>query len=76
MSLYEIIAIIVIIIGALMIYYRGTFMYKVSNFIGKEYVLDANYELIIGIVMIVAGAYYLYKYTTILSMFGIGMMNM
>lgn len=75
MSLYEIIALIVIIVGALMLYYRGTFMYRVSNFVGKEYILDANYETVIGIVMIVAGAYYIYKYTAILNAFGFGMMR-
>lgn len=76
MSLYEVIALIAIIVGALMLYYRGTFMYRVSNFVGKEYSLSENYETVIGIIMIVAGAYYIYKYTALLSMFGIGLMKM
>ncbi len=68
MSIYEIIALIALIAGILMLWYRGTFVARISNFVGKDYVVDKNYETIIGIVIIVGAAYYIYKYTNWTSM--------
>ena len=63
MSIYEIIAIIALVAGALMLWYRGTFVARVADFVGKQYVVDKNYETIIGIILIAGSIYYIYKYT-------------
>jgi len=63
MSIYEIIALIALIAGVLMLWYRGTFVARLTNFVGKTYVVDKTYETIIGIILIVGAIYYIYKYT-------------
>ena len=63
MSIYEIIALIALVAGALMLWYRGTFVARLSNFVGKDYALDKNYETVIGAILVVGAIYYIYKYT-------------
>lgn len=63
MSIYEVIALIALIAGILMLWYRGTFVERLANFVGKTYTLDKKYETAIGAVLIVGSIYYIYKYT-------------
>ena len=63
MSIYEIIALVALVAGALMLWYRGTFVARLANFVGKQYALDKNYETVIGVVLIAGAIYYIYKYT-------------
>lgn len=63
MSIYEVIALIALIAGILMLWYRGTFVERLANFVGKTYTLDKKYETVIGAVLIVGSIYYIYKYT-------------
>ncbi len=63
MSIYEIIALVALVAGALMLWYRGTFVARLANFVGKEYSLDKNYETVLGVIITVGAVYYIYKYT-------------
>ena len=68
MSIYEIIALIALVAGALMLWYRGTFVARITNFVGKTYVVDKKYETVIGIILIAGAIYYIYKYTNWIQM--------
>ena len=63
MSIYEIIALVALVAGALMLWYRGTFVARLANFVGKSYILDKNYETVIGAILVAGAIYYIYKYT-------------
>ena len=52
-----------------MLWYRGTFVERISNFVGKSYVVDKNYETVIGAILVVGAIYYIYKYTYWFQMF-------
>ena len=68
MTIYEIIALIALVAGALMLWYRGTFVARITNFVGKTYVVDKKYETVIGIILIAGAIYYIYKYTNWIQM--------
>ena len=61
MSIYEIIALVALVAGALMLWYRGTFVARLANFVGKQYSLNEKYETVIGAILIVGAIYYIYK---------------
>ena len=67
MNSYEVIMFIAIIAGACMIWFRGEFVSRITEFFGKKYSLNANTETIIGIALIVIALYYMKKYTNYLS---------
>lgn len=67
MDSYEVIMFVAIIVGACMLWFRGEFVSRITEFFGKKYSLSANTETIIGIVLIVIALYYMKKYTNYLS---------
>lgn len=71
MELYEIIMFAAIIIGILMVVFRGSFVLKISEFFGGTFQLSSTVELIAGIILIVGGFYYMKKYTTYLKILGL-----